>query len=129
MNLNFSPSGITSEIYFCFCQIKREISTMKLIKHPNVVQLYEVSLILISFFCFNCEFLKFSYMFVFLLFFCLIEIFTILLTGSWWFYFLNSCGLGLHARITSVLPRLWPVRQRYILFWNLLMEVNYSTKL
>lgn len=29
-------------------QIKREIETMKLIKHPNVVQLYEVSLSLSS---------------------------------------------------------------------------------
>jgi hypothetical protein len=29
--------------YLFHCQIKREISTMKLIKHPNVVQLHEVS--------------------------------------------------------------------------------------
>jgi hypothetical protein len=29
-------------------QIKREICTMKLIKHPNVVQLYEVILQLFS---------------------------------------------------------------------------------
>lgn len=29
----------------CFLQIRREISTMKLINHPNVVRLYEVSLL------------------------------------------------------------------------------------
>lgn len=35
----------------CNCQMKREISTMKLIKHPNVLNLYEVSLV------YHCNFL------------------------------------------------------------------------
>lgn len=29
-------------VFFCFVQLKREISTMKLIKHPNVVEIIEV---------------------------------------------------------------------------------------
>jgi serine/threonine protein kinase len=30
-------------------QIKREISTMKLVKHPNIVQILEVDILLIFF--------------------------------------------------------------------------------
>jgi serine/threonine protein kinase len=33
---------VNDNLIFHFYQIKREISTMKLIKHPNVVQLHEV---------------------------------------------------------------------------------------
>jgi serine/threonine protein kinase len=29
--------------WFYYLQIKREISTMKLVKHPNIVQIFEVS--------------------------------------------------------------------------------------
>lgn len=36
-------------------QIKREIETMKLIKHPNVVQLYEVSLNLYLYICISAS--------------------------------------------------------------------------
>jgi serine/threonine protein kinase len=32
-------------VYAFFLQIKREISTMKLIRHPNVIRMYEVCII------------------------------------------------------------------------------------
>jgi len=32
------------DVFNVFLQIRREVATMKLIKHPNVVRLYEVSL-------------------------------------------------------------------------------------
>lgn len=37
----------------CPLQIKREISTMKLIRHPNVIRMYEVSISLLSL-AFSC---------------------------------------------------------------------------
>ena len=50
-------------LFLYFLQIKREISTMKLIRHPNVVRMYEVGIffgILISkslsfFLCYFCD--------------------------------------------------------------------------
>ena len=38
----FFPLFLTISLKTCTMKIKREISTMKIVKHPNIIQLYEV---------------------------------------------------------------------------------------
>ena len=64
------------DVFNVFLQIRREVATMKLIKHPNVVRLYEVSLSL-SVDHTWCNDLPFSFLNDFFLYFILVWSFSV----------------------------------------------------
>lgn len=121
------------QIYFnfvCHLQIKREISTMKLIRHPNVIRMFEVRcescLTILSRPYFLCMFLQpYNHLIFFFLELVLTLIFS--LWKTCWLRFL--WGSELTCQDTRYWCRLWQARQRYILFLSSLLAVNFLTKL
>jgi len=95
-------------------QIKREICTMKLVKHPNVVRLFEVRSQKVS--TLHDVSLHLSRnMFVFILEIC--------------FFNFHAYNMTLFGWNYAFYLRWWEVKQEFSLFWNMLLAESFLKSL